>query len=234
MKKINPASFKLSNKLKRLLDIMISIIVITFFLPVLFLAGMIIYILEGRPIFYLSDRAISATKVIQIRKFRTMVKDALSNKYRLEERYMKDGYLDIPLNCEVYTSVGRILERTQVVELFQLLNILKNEMSFVGNRPLPVKNLELLKKFPNWKDRFASPCGITGISQITGKHTLTPAQRLNLEISYSSLFINPKGNILKCDFFIIYYTFRLLLTGQYIKYDHAIQILIRCGANINI
>ena len=234
MEKNNTASFKISNKLKRLLDIIISITVATFFLPVLFLAGMIIFILEGRPIFYLSDRAISSTKIIQIRKFRTMVKDALSDKYRLEERFMKDGYLDIPLNCEVYTSIGRILERTQIVELFQLINILKNEMSFVGNRPLPIKNLELLKKFPNWKDRFASPCGITGISQVTGKHALTPAQRINLETLYSSLYINPKGNIFKCDFFIIYYTFRLILTGQYLKYEHAIQILIRCGANTTL
>ena len=41
-------------------------------------------------------------------------------KYKLKERYMKDGYLDIPLNCEAYTKIGRILERTQVVELLQL------------------------------------------------------------------------------------------------------------------
>lgn len=216
---------------KRAVDIFAFIFLIITLSPILFIAGLLILILEGRPIFYISERAISPTKNVRIRKFRTMVKDATSSKYRLNERYMRDGYLDIPLSCEVYTPIGRILESTQIVESLQLINIIFNEMSFVGNRPLPKSNIEILKKFPNWEGRFNSPCGITGISQIVGKYSLAPEQRIRLEIMYSDLYSNSSANILKCDFFIIYHTCRLLVTGQYITYEQAIELLVCCGAN---
>ena len=222
---------KMSNIIKRILDVLISILILITLSPILCLAGTLLLILEGSPIFYISERAISPTKTIRVRKFRTMVDDASSAKYKLNERFMRDGYLDIPLNCEVYTPIGRILERTQIVELLQLSNILRDEMSFIGNRPLPMSNIELLKKFPNWEDRFSSPCGITGISQIAGKYGLLPSQRINLEIIYSSLYTNAHTNILRCDALILWHTFRLLLTGQYLTYEKAIELLISCGAN---
>ena len=44
------------------------------------------------------------------------MRDAASPRYRLAERYMRNGYLDIPRECEVYTPIGRLLEKFQVVE----------------------------------------------------------------------------------------------------------------------
>lgn len=212
-------------------DILIAVIMLVALLPILLFVAAMIRILEGRPIFYMSRRFISEDKSVTIFKFRTMVKDATSPKYRLKERFMRDGYLDIPLNCEVYTPIGRLLERTQLVETLQLFNILFDGMSLVGNRPLPKDNIELLKKFRGWQERFDSPAGITGIAQIVGKYGLLPQQRLYLERMYASIYKNPDGNKVLCDLLIIWYTILLLLTGRYLDYEKAIALLIRCGAN---
>lgn len=226
-----PAALKLSNILKKIFDILIAATLLIALLPILLLAAALIRILEGAPVFYMSHRFISADKSVTIFKFRTMVKDATSPKYQLKERFMRDGYLDIPLTCEVYTPIGRLLERSQLVETLQLLNILFDGMSFVGNRPLPKDNIELLKKFGGWQERFDSPAGITGISQIAGKYGLLPQQRLYLERMYASVYKNPNGNILLCDLYIIGHTILLLLTGRYLDYGKAVSLLIRCGAN---
>ena len=66
------------------------------------------------------------------------------------------------------------------MELPQVFAVLFGYISFVGNRPLPENNVDLLRKeFPNdWQKRFDSPAGLTGISQVVGKLTLSPKQRL--------------------------------------------------------
>lgn len=225
------AEIKTSNIIKRVSDILLAATLLIALLPILLLVALLIRVLEGSPIFYMSRRIISPEKSVPIYKFRTMVRDATSPKYQLNERFMRDGFLDIPLECEVYTSIGRVLERTQIVETLQLLNILFDGMSFVGNRPLPKNNIELLKKFPGWQERFDSPAGITGISQIAGKYGLQPQQRLYLERMYSNVYNNPDGNIVLCDLYIIGYTALLLFTGRYLGYSKAVALLTRCGAD---
>lgn len=101
--------FKFSNLFKRLADIALSIVLLTLLFPVLLVISLVIFILEGYPVFYISQRYISLDQCVFILKFRTMVRDATSPKYRLQERFMRDGFLDIPLDCEVYTPVGRFL-----------------------------------------------------------------------------------------------------------------------------
>jgi lipopolysaccharide/colanic/teichoic acid biosynthesis glycosyltransferase len=169
-------------------------------------------VLEGRPIFYVSRRCVAPDRTIPILKFRTMVRDAKSPKYRLQERFMRDGFLDIPRTCDVYTPIGRILERLQIVELPQTLNVLFHGMSLIGNRPLPPENVRLLRQHPGWSERFDSPAGITGIAQVVGKMWLSPRHRLDLEAGYSRTYQN--GNILKCDALILLATVRFILTSK--------------------
>jgi len=185
-----------------------------------------ILLTEGMPIFYISKRFISLGKSTRIYKFRSMVKDAKSPKYRLNERFMRNGYLDIPLTCEAFTPVGRFLERTQLVEVPQFLNILFDRMALIGNRPLPGDNIELLKSHTGWEDRFASPAGITGIAQVVGKLNMSPEQRLALEVLYSKVY--RKGNVLKCDLYIIWFTIRLIAFGKALEYKYAKDFLISC------
>ena len=217
--------------LKRFEDIIFSLLVLIIFTPVLILFSIVSLLLQGWPIFYISKRMVGLNKEINIIKFRTMVRDAKSEKYGLEKKYMKNGYLDIPIESEVFTPIGRILEKTQLVEVPQVFAVLFGKISFVGNRPLPMKNVELLKKkFPEkWEERFNSPAGITGISQVVGKFILTSEQRLELEALYSKVY--QEGNVLKADAYIFFSTIILLLIRNsvaYRSYDSAKKMLLSC------
>ena len=212
--------------IKRTIDITISIILLLLLSPILLFAVIAIFVTEGRPVFYVSKRHSSLDGVISIVKFRTMVRDAKSQKYSLHERFMQDGYLDIPIDCEVYTKVGRFLEKLQLVETLQLFNVLFHDMSLIGNRPLPAENLKLLTKFPGWQMRFASPAGMTGISQVVGKYNLKPIERLELEKLYSKVY--NEGNVLKCDIEIVFFTVRLIVRGKTISLEYARSLLERC------
>lgn len=217
--------------IKKVEDIVFSLSTLIVFLPIIIIIIILSFFIQGRPIFYVSERLVGLQKKIRIVKFRTMVKDALDPKWKLEEKYMKDGYLDVPISSEVYTSFGRILEKTQLVEILQVFHVLFNRMSFVGNRPLPEKNVELLKKkFPDtWQERFKSPAGMTGITQVAGKFNLTSEQRLELEFLYSKVY--QEGNILKADAYIFFSTIILLLlkdASAYRSYDSAKNVLTAC------
>ncbi len=217
--------------IKRVEDIALSLIILIIFSPIIILFSISSLIMQGWPIFYISKRMVGINKTISIIKFRTMVKDAKSDKYGLEKKYMKDGYLDIPMESEVFTPIGRILEKTQLVEVPQVFAVLFGKISFVGNRPLPMKNVELLKKkFPEkWEERFNSPAGITGISQVVGKFILTSEQRLELEALYSKVY--QEGNVLKADAYIFFSTIILLLLRNSVafrSYDSAKKMLLSC------
>lgn len=216
---------KISRLIKRIFDIFFASSLLILLSPILGLVCSLLYFIEGRPIFYTSERYISSTQKIKIFKFRTMKVDALDPKYRLEERFMRDGYLDIPLECDVYTPIGRILERFQIVETLQLINILVNRMSLIGNRPLPLKNIEMLKKFSGWERRFNSPAGITGISQVVGKLNLKASERIELEGLYSDSYL--RGNILKVDLLILFYTICFIFLGKSINIKSARTLLLR-------
>lgn len=212
--------------IKRIIDTLLALTLMVVLSPVLLLAALAIFLLEGAPIFYTSRRQIGVDRETTIVKFRTMVRDATSPKYDLQGRFMQDGYLDIPVTCEVYTGIGRFLERSQLVETLQLGNVLCQQMSFIGNRPLPARNVQQLKRFDGWEERFASPAGMTGISQVVGKFNLQPSQRLELERLYSKVY--REGNVLKCDVEILYFTARLILTGKTLSMDYARRLLERC------
>jgi len=216
---------------KKLEDIVFSISALLIFLPIIILSIIISFFVQGRPIFYISERYVGINKKIHIIKFRTMAKDAKDPKYGLEEKYMKDGYLDVPLQSKVYTPFGRLLEKTQLVEILQVFHVLFSHMSFVGNRPLPENNVEALKKrFPKtWQNRFKSPAGMTGIAQVAGKFNLNSEQRLELESLYSKVY--NEGNVLKADAYIFFSTIILLLLKDataYRSYESAKNVLTAC------
>jgi lipopolysaccharide/colanic/teichoic acid biosynthesis glycosyltransferase len=216
----------LQKLIKRAIDIVVAITLLILLLPFILLAILAILILEGRPIFYVSRRLVKLDQEIPILKFRTMVRDAKSQKYDLHGRFMNDGYLDIPIDCEVYTGIGRVLERTQFVESLQLINVLIHGVSLIGNRPLPANNVVELKRLPKWEERFSSPAGMTGIAQVVGKFNLQPVDRMELESKYSRVY--NEGNVLKCDLAIVFYTVRLLLRNQTLPMDDARKLLEKC------
>lgn len=84
------------------------------------------------------------------------------------------------------TRIGRIIRNTSLDELPQLLNVLKGDMSLVGNRPLPIYEAEKLTT-DEWIERFACPSGITGLWQIEGRGggEVSSEERKKLDIAYA-------------------------------------------------
>ena len=88
------------------------------------------------------------------------------------------------------TKVGQFIRKYSIDELPQLFNILKGDMSIVGNRPLPLYEAELLTK-DEYIDRFMAPSGLTGLWQVEkrgGAGKLSAEERKNLDIRYSKEF----------------------------------------------
>jgi len=222
---------KLYRGFKKFEDVLFSILtLLIFFIPIIIII-IVSFFVQGSPIFYVSERIVGFQKKMHLVKFRTMVKDAKNPKWELEKKYMKDGYLDVPIYAEVYTNWGRFLEKYQLVEVLQVFHVLFGKMSFVGNRPLPEENVKLLKKkYPDtWHERFNSPAGITGITQVSGKFNLSSSQRLELETLYSKVY--QTGNILKADAYIFFSTIILLLlkdASAFRSYESAKSVLTAC------
>ncbi|WP_332367883.1 sugar transferase [Spirosoma telluris] len=87
------------------------------------------------------------------------------------------------------TRLGKILRNTSIDELPQLYNILRGDMSFVGNRPLPLYEAEKLTNI-GYARRFAAPAGLTGLWQVTkrGKAKVSDLERIQLDVLYAKRF----------------------------------------------
>ena len=96
------------------------------------------------------------------------------------------------------TKVGAFLRNTSMDELPQLLNVLKGDMSLVGNRPLPLYEAATLTT-NEWAERFMAPAGITGLWQVKkrGQKEMSTQERVELDINYA------RNHTLARDFWII-------------------------------
>ena len=131
---------------KRLFDIIFSIVLILLLLPLMILIFLLVWITIGFPIF-IQRRPGLNNKIFRLYKFKTLY-DALKN---VSEKKRQN-------------KVGNFLRKSGLDELPQLFNILKNDMSFIGPRPLLV---EYLEKYSNYeKKRHLVKPGITGLAQV--------------------------------------------------------------------
>jgi lipopolysaccharide/colanic/teichoic acid biosynthesis glycosyltransferase len=125
-------------------------------------------------------------------KFRTMVHDAERLQAALEEQNEAEGpVFKIALDPRI-TPLGRILRRTSIDELPQLFNVLNGEMSLVGPRPLPSRDVSRIARASDMR-RFSVRPGITGLWQVSGRASLDFEKWIRLDLSYIdgwSLFLD--------------------------------------------
>lgn len=193
--------------MKRLLDIIVSIIGLTLLAPLIILVALAIILVSPGPVFYRGIRTGRLGKPFRIYKFRTMVADA-----------EKIGGPSTGLNDPRLTGIGKFLRKYKFDELPQLINILKGEMSFVGPRPQVEKYTTLysdeekiiLTVKPGLTDyasiRFINLDKILGDNQVDEKYIREIEPEKNkLRIRYA------KEHSLWIDFKIIFQTLIQLL-----------------------
>lgn len=189
---VNETSEELAVKIspvKRLIDIIGSIIAIFVFSPILILTALLILIESRGPIIYRSKRSGTGYRVFDFFKFRSMYRDAdtLLDEMQDMNQYQEEDAAFMKIkNDPRITRVGRFIRKTSIDELPQLFNVLLGDMSLVGNRPLPLYEAELLTK-DDWAFRFIAPAGMTGLWQITkrGSNDMSAEERINLDVTYA-------------------------------------------------
>lgn len=173
--------------IKRLLDVLIACFCIVLASPILIFTAMLISLESRGPVIYRSKRSGTGYMVFDFLKFRSMYQDA---EARLSEIKHMNQYNDSTFvkvkNDPRITKVGRFIRKTSIDELPQLFNVLRGDMSIVGNRPLPLYEAEQLTK-EDWAYRFMAPAGITGLWQVTkrGNDKMSSEERINLDVNYA-------------------------------------------------
>lgn len=186
------AAYQISHYLKRIMDINIAVIGLFILLPIMAIIAILIKIDSRGPVFYTSSRAGSKYRIFKFIKFRTMVVEADNKLSILKE---KNQYATTNTNSAVFfkisndprvTRIGKFLRNTSLDELPQLINVLKGDMSLVGNRPLPLYEAKELTTDLH-AERFNAPAGITGLWQITkrGQKEMSVEERIALDINYA-------------------------------------------------
>jgi lipopolysaccharide/colanic/teichoic acid biosynthesis glycosyltransferase len=169
---------------KRLLDIIVSFILLAGLSPLFLVLGVLIFIETGRPILFRQQRLGLNGQRFTVFKFRSMHRNA---EQRLAEvmanNEIKDGPIFKMRKDPRITGVGRFLRRTSLDELPQLLNVLRGDMSLVGPRP-PLES-EVVR-YESWHmGRLSAKPGMTGLWQVSGRSNLNFNQMVELDNLYA-------------------------------------------------
>lgn len=161
--------------IKRLVDLIFSILVLIFSAPLMLLLPLIIKLESKGPILYRQKRVGLKGKIYEVYKFRSM----------LENAEAETGPILARQNDERVTRVGSFLRRFHLDELPQFFNVLKGEMSLVGPRPeRPAFIEEFNREIRGYSRRFAVKPGITGLAQLYGKYETSAGKKLKYDLAY--------------------------------------------------
>lgn len=169
--------------IKRIIDIILSIVFIIIFSPILLLSVLLIKLTSPGPVLYVQERLGLNKRKIRVFKFRTMIIDADKKQAEMEHLNEVSGPVFKIKNDPRITPIGNILRKTSVDELPQLFNVLKGDMSLVGPRPLPVR--DFLGFSEDWhRRRFSVKPGITCLWQINGRSDISFEKWMELDMHY--------------------------------------------------
>ena len=188
-------------RLKGLGDILTSLAFLAILFPLGLIISIAIKLTSKGPVFFIQERIGLNHKVFRLIKFRTMVKGA-------EKKDPKWADRDDPR----VTAVGKILRRTRLDELPQLINVLKGEMSIIGPRPEREFFIEkLIKKIPHYSLRFSVKPGLTGWAQVNSGYAASEKDAVE-KLEYDLYYVKNISFFL--DFRIFLKTIRTIIFGM--------------------
>jgi lipopolysaccharide/colanic/teichoic acid biosynthesis glycosyltransferase len=186
---------------KRVMDVVISLVVLAFALPAMVVIAAAIKLETKGPVVFSQERVGTRRRtwrgrtfwepvVFRVHKFRSMVDGADPTIHEAHVKAYVEGQLDLNgadrtfklLEDARVTRVGRFLRRISLDELPQLINVLKGEMSLVGPRPLPV--YEVARHPSAYRARLATLPGLTGPWQVSGRCELNFEKMMSLDLDY--------------------------------------------------
>ena len=155
--------------LKRTLDLFLIILSLPFVLPIYLLITLLVLTQLNSPVLFRQSRPGLNRKIFNIYKFRTMTNECDKNGILLSDELR-------------LTKFGKFLRSTSLDELPSLLNVLKNDMSLVGPRPLLVEYLSLYST--QQTRRHEVKPGITGWTQVNGRNAINWNEKFDLDVWY--------------------------------------------------
>lgn len=185
-----PASRPLPRS-KRFFDISLAAAVLLVLLPFLIVVTVVIRVVSRGPVLFRQTRLGRGRRPFVMYKFRTMYAGCPDDIHRdYVTRLLTEEVPPVGGSRGLYkierdprvTPIGRILRRTSIDELPQLLNVLNGDMSLVGPRPALPWEADLFP--PSYKERFEVQPGLTGLWQVSGRNRLTMKQGLDLDLEY--------------------------------------------------
>lgn len=187
---------------KRCIDLVLTLLLFILLLPLMLLIAILITLDSPGPIFYIQERVgarrrpmgrktIWEVQNFQVYKFRSMVHNADTSLHQAYIKAFVEGQVEASAenggkfkltDDPRVTRVGRILRKTSLDELPQLINVLKGEMSLVGPRPVPTYEVA---QYQAWHhERLAALPGITGLWQVKGRCQVTFEEMIRMDIDY--------------------------------------------------
>ena len=197
-----PASREAREAVSRALDLMAGCAVLIFIFPLLLGIALAIYVLDGRPIFFVQQRVGRDGAIFPCMKFRSMAVDAdvqLKNLLACSATAQAEWACDHKLRRDPrITPFGAFLRRSSFDELPQIFNVLRGEMSLVG--PRPIVKAEIRRYGTRFKHYCSVRPGITGLWQVSGRNDVSYRTRVAMDVVYA------KKKSLRTDLWLILLT----------------------------
>lgn len=192
---------------KRIFDIVMSLFALIVLSPVFLIAAIAILIEDGGPVFFCQTRLTKGGKEFKMYKFRSMVKDAEARLASLmDKNEMKGPAFKITDDPRI-TKVGKILRKTSIDELPQLLNIIKGDMSIIGPRP-PLPR-EVVQYTPYQMHRLDVITGLACYHECQGR---SEAHNFDAWVESDLKYIRERSFL--TDLKVIFMTIKVVITGK--------------------
>lgn len=192
---------------KRLMDLAFAALMVLLLLPVVGFIALAIKLDSPGPIFFAQERVGLHKRRFRMLKFRTMVAGADRLQAQIEHLNEAKGPIFKIANDPRITRVGRVLRRSSLDELPQILHVLTGKMSLVGPRPMSLRDVDLFDQGIQRK-RFSVKPGLTCLWQVSGRSGLPFSKWLELDLDYIEHWS------LGLDFKILFRTIPAVLSGK--------------------